>query len=720
MSGKLRFRAWVTAASIAVLVAAVLVGAPGRADAAPSTTQVQWDLAGLAYLPFSAIDGVNGPQTEAAIKAFQTDQCLTVDGQAGPQTDGALSAVVQLVQDTVRTTADGAFGPNTKTAVANWQTANHLTADGQAGPQTMAAMIITRNHGCGGPGSGQPTPGSSSAAQLQWDLAGLGYLPWSGIDGVLGPQTAGATMAFQSDRCLAVDGIAGTQTDGGLSSVIKSIQSKAGTTADGAYGPNTRTAVVGWQRAHGLAADGQAGPATMAAMGIGRVEHCSAPPSGTPSPSASPTVQLQWDLAGLGYLPWSGIDGITGPHTAGATMAFQTDQCLSVDGIAGPQTDSALSSVVGAVEKVAGTTVDGGFGPNAKAAVAAWQSKHGLTADGQAGPDTMKAMGITRTKSCPNPPGTGLPPSGDVGSAIVSVATAQLNNSSRNHEIGGYNCNYYTTALGLPGTGAGCSNGWKTEEWCADFATWVWLQAGVTVGGLSPAASSFYHYGVSHGTWHGGSPRVGDAVVFKLTGDGSVASHVGLVVGLGSGTFTMISGNAYNPADGQDDAITRETLNDSGGGISGFVDPVSAQPANNNQAAFDYFVSKGLSKVQSAGVVGNLDQESGMNPTAKQYPSGPGRGIAQWSAGARWDTLSRDNAVWYAGTQNQNVWSLSPQLGFTWYELSTFPNYGLASLRAAGDVNSSVIAFQDDFEGCSACMTDARIRYADQALAYYG
>ncbi|MDT4956785.1 MAG: hypothetical protein QOD31_584 [Pseudonocardiales bacterium] len=36
---------------------------------AVSTTQLQWDLAGMAYLPFSGIDGATGPATTAATKA---------------------------------------------------------------------------------------------------------------------------------------------------------------------------------------------------------------------------------------------------------------------------------------------------------------------------------------------------------------------------------------------------------------------------------------------------------------------------------------------------------------------------------------------------------------------------------------------------------------------------------------------------------------------------
>src|ERR1700677_516699 len=69
----------------------------------------------------------------------------------------------------------------------------------------------------------------------------------------------------------------------------------------------------------------------------------------------------------------------------------------------------------------------------------------------------------------------------------------------------------------------------------------------------------------------------------------------------------------------------------------------SAVTSANNKTAFDYFVSKGLTDDQAAGIVGNLDQESGMDPSIAQYGGGPGRGIAQWSAGGRWDTNPNDN-----------------------------------------------------------------------------
>ena len=139
----------------------------------------------------------------------------------------------------------------------------------------------------------------------------------------------------------------------------------------------------------------------------------------------------------------------------------------------------------------------------------------------------------------------------------------------------------------------------------------------------------------------------------------------------------------------------------------------------NDKACYDYFVGKGLKNFQAAGIVGNLDQESGTDPTAVQA-GGPGRGIAQWSVGGRWDTDSGDNAVAYASQQGQSVWSLNLQLDFIWYELTTFSGYGLGALKASTDVTGATIAFETDFEGCGTCDQSTRISYAQAVLSAYG
>jgi hypothetical protein len=85
-------------------------------------------------------------------------------------------------------------------------------------------------------------------------------------------------------------------------------------------------------------------------------------------------------------------------------------------------------------------------------------------------------------------------------------------------------------------------NGGYPEYWCADFARWVWAEAGVDTSELDAAAGSFYVYGQNHGTLHS-TPVVGDAVVFDYAG-GGVADHVAIVTEVNSnGTIETASGD---------------------------------------------------------------------------------------------------------------------------------------------------------------------------------
>ena len=149
------------------------------------------------------------------------------------------------------------------------------------------------------------------------------------------------------------------------------------------------------------------------------------------------------------------------------------------------------------------------------------------------------------------------------------------------------------------------------------------------------------------------------------------------------------------------------------------VDESASALTANDKTAFDYFLAKGLTPVQAAGIVGNLDQESNMNPGAVQ-PGGPGRGIAQWSVGGRWNSDAGDNAVAYAASHGKSVTSLGLQLDFIWFELTTFSGYGLSALKKTTTVSAATLTFMTDFEACGTCLSSQRISYAQTALAAYG
>lgn len=129
------------------------------------------------------------------------------------------------------------------------------------------------------------------------------------------------------------------------------------------------------------------------------------------------------------------------------------------------------------------------------------------------------------------------------------------------------------------------------------------------------------------------------------------------------------------------------------------------------KSAFRYFRKKGLTKEQSAGVVGNLAWESGMNPYREQDGGGPGRGLAQWET--RWADLET-----FAGTRSP--YNFRVQLNFVWYELTTYSYYGLDELRAAGDVETATRVFLEEYEKASAAHLGERIDLAREVLSRWG
>jgi hypothetical protein len=148
----------------------------------------------------------------------------------------------------------------------------------------------------------------------------------------------------------------------------------------------------------------------------------------------------------------------------------------------------------------------------------------------------------------------------------------------------------------------------------------------------------------------------------------------------------------------------------------------SSQGGGNQKIAYSYFIAKGLKNYQSAGIVGNLIQESGVVPTSAQLGGGPGRGIAQWSVNDRWNGTKGDNLFQFAMTNDGGAspQALTTQLDFIWWELNNIPRYGFAQLKATGNVTDATTVFMSKYEICGKCASSQRIKYAQQALASFG
>ncbi|MBV8463685.1 MAG: CHAP domain-containing protein [Acidimicrobiales bacterium] len=127
--------------------------------------------------------------------------------------------------------------------------------------------------------------------------------------------------------------------------------------------------------------------------------------------------------------------------------------------------------------------------------------------------------------------GPGLSP---LRARIVALAEGQVGYSS---DPSSTYCNKFS-AYWNAGTDD-CGNDNLDEEWCADFAAWVWKQAGAVVqyqlapGSLNGASASFYVWGLRHGTWHpvgsGYAPQPGDVAVYGLDTGAVTAVHVAVV-----------------------------------------------------------------------------------------------------------------------------------------------------------------------------------------------
>jgi hypothetical protein len=166
------------------------------------------------------------------------------------------------------------------------------------------------------------------------------------------------------------------------------------------------------------------------------------------------------------------------------------------------------------------------------------------------------------------------------GSEIVSIAESQI--GYQDTPTGSY-CNPYTAHWDA-GTSSSCGKGKSAEEWCADFASWVWRQAGVpfTYGygssDINAGAVSFYQWGVANGTWHaagsGYTPQPGDVVVYGLnTPTDTTADHVAIVTGGTTKDPDVIDGDWWNSGNGSVAAATDQTTATGTDKISGYVSP---------------------------------------------------------------------------------------------------------------------------------------------------
>lgn len=124
-------------------------------------------------------------------------------------------------------------------------------------------------------------------------------------------------------------------------------------------------------------------------------------------------------------------------------------------------------------------------------------------------------------------------------------------------------------------------------------------------------------------------------------------------------------------------------------------------PTENQVITWNFLLDQGFSKIQTAGIMGNLMQEHRFNTSDEKG----GLGIAQWIGGRRERLLSRDDPY--------NIYT---QLDFLMYELDGSYKYVQTAIKNATTVEESVQIFQNQFERCGICKESKRIEYAYDIL----
>ncbi len=128
-------------------------------------------------------------------------------------------------------------------------------------------------------------------------------------------------------------------------------------------------------------------------------------------------------------------------------------------------------------------------------------------------------------------------------------------------------------------------------------------------------------------------------------------------------------------------------------------------PSENENIAWNFFISQGFSRIQTAGIMGNLMQEHRFNTS----DVAGGLGIAQWIGSRRSNLISRypDNYT--------NIYS---QLDYLMYELNGGYSGVKNAILAESSLSGVVEIFQNRFERCNPyyCMLDTRLNYASVIL----
>ncbi len=307
----------------------------------------------------------------------------------GSRGDGVYALTSRLSEMGYPVSPTNYYSDSVAAAVRLFQSANGLSADGMAGKLTQEKLYSVSAIGYSESGQTYPTlvrgdRGMALLYTLQQRLKDLGYYTIR-VDGIFGSGTQRAVRWFQSVNGLSVTG----KADNATQQLLYSAQAKAASgyspdsydtlsrsnrykaavvplqrrlkalgylsgSADGYFGSNTYRAVRNFQSRNGLSVTGVADSGTQQLL----YSSSARPASGSSSSGSGSSTgyrllywgcrgdavkRLQQALIDAGYKSYvRSADGIYGQWTYDAVRAYQRDVGLSVDGIAGKNTQNKL------------------------------------------------------------------------------------------------------------------------------------------------------------------------------------------------------------------------------------------------------------------------------------------------------------------------------------------------------------------------------------------
>lgn len=145
----------------------------------------------------------------------------------------------------------------------------------------------------------------------------------------------------------------------------------------------------------------------------------------------------------------------------------------------------------------------------------------------------------------------------------------------------------------------------------------------------------------------------------------------------------------------------------------------------NAEKIWAYFIGKGLTPIQTAGILGNIQSESASTFDPRIVQGGRlsdtlvpniGYGLSQWTSSGR-----QQNLIKFAAQQGKSVGDLSLQLDYIWKELNGGYKNALADLRATNDIREATSIILNKYEMPAERINNlnVRTRYATELLAKY-